>query len=105
MRGRRPGPAEGPGPIQASKGGWRVQIARRFSHGDRPLASVWNTHGSGSLPHIQNEMNRLFDRFLGRQPATATGPDRQTWVPVVDMYETNDDLVLNFEIPGVREKE
>src|SRR5438093_4398836 len=54
---------------------------------------------------IQNEMNRLFDRFLGRQPATATGPDRQTWVPIVDMHETNDDLVLNFEIPGVREKD
>src|SRR6059036_2265783 len=54
---------------------------------------------------IQNEMNRLFDRFLGRQPATATGPDRQTWVPIVDMHETNDDLILDFEIPGVREKD
>ena len=26
-------------------------------------------------------------------------------MPVVDMYETNDDLVLNFELPGVREKD
>jgi len=35
---------------------------------------------------IQSEVNRL-------------------WMPVVDMYETNDDLVLDFEIPGVREKD
>ena len=25
--------------------------------------------------------------------------------PVVDLYETNGDLVLNFELPGVREKD
>jgi HSP20 family protein len=54
---------------------------------------------------IQNEMNRLFDRFLGRLPATVSGTDRQTWVPVVDMYETSDDLVVDFELPGVPEKE
>jgi HSP20 family protein len=54
---------------------------------------------------IQNEMNRLFDRFLGRGPATTTGTDRQTWVPVVDMYETNDELILSFELAGVREKD
>ena len=54
---------------------------------------------------IQNEMNRLFDRFLGRPMATATGADRQAWAPVVDMYETNDDVVMKFELPGVREKD
>jgi HSP20 family protein len=54
---------------------------------------------------IQHEMNRLFDRFLGRPSATASGTDRQTWMPVVDMYETSDDLVVNVELPGVREKE
>ena len=26
-------------------------------------------------------------------------------MPVVDVYDTNDDLVLNFELPGVREKD
>ena len=27
------------------------------------------------------------------------------WEPVLDMDETKDDLVLNFELPGVREKD
>lgn len=54
---------------------------------------------------IQSEMNRLFDRFLGRPLATASGTDRRTWMPAVDMYETSDNLVVNFELPGVPEKE
>jgi HSP20 family protein len=55
--------------------------------------------------NIQTEMNRLFDNFLGRPAATATGTGSRVWMPVVDMYETNDDLVMNFELPGVREKD
>jgi len=54
---------------------------------------------------IQTEMNRLFDNFLGLPTATAPGTGSRVWMPVVDMYETNDDLVLNFELPGVREKD
>jgi len=54
---------------------------------------------------IQGEMNRLFDSFFGRPLATATGTESRVWMPVVDMYETKDDLILNFELPGVREKE
>ena len=54
---------------------------------------------------IQSEMNRLFDNFLGRPTATETGTGSRAWMPAVDMYETSDDLVLNFEVPGVREKD
>jgi len=54
---------------------------------------------------IQGEMNRLFDSFFGRPLATATGTESRVWMPVVDMYETKDELILNFELPGVREKE
>ena len=53
---------------------------------------------------IQNEMNRLFENFLGR--ATSTAPmGGRAWTPVVDVYETKDDLVLSFELPGVPEKD
>src|SRR5712691_8976195 len=54
---------------------------------------------------IQSEMNRLFDGFFPRPTAVATGTDNRVWMPVVDMYETKDDLILSFELPGVREKD
>jgi HSP20 family protein len=54
---------------------------------------------------IQHEMNRLFDNFLGRPTTGMAGTSARVWTPVVDMYETNDDLILNFELPGVPEKD
>ena len=54
---------------------------------------------------IQSEMNRLFDGFFGRPTGIATATGSRVWMPVVDMYETKDDLILNFELPGVREKD
>src|SRR6266480_2220043 len=53
---------------------------------------------------IESEMNRLFDGFLSRPTAIATGAGTRVWMPVLDMYETKDDLILNFELPGVRVK-
>jgi HSP20 family protein len=56
------------------------------------------------LGDIQSEMNRLFDSFSGRQaPMAATG--ERMWLPAVDVRESKDDIVLSFDIPGVREKE
>src|SRR5216110_2393317 len=54
---------------------------------------------------IQSEMNRLFDGFFGRPTGIATATGSRVWTPVVDLYETKDDLILNFELPGVREKD
>jgi HSP20 family protein len=56
----------------------------------------------GSVADIQTEVNRLFDNFFGR-PAPAAGG--RMWTPAVDLYETNDDLVLTMELPGVRDKD
>ena len=57
------------------------------------------------FPEIQSEMNRLFDGFFARPRAIATGTESRAWMPVVDMYETKDDLILRFELPGVSEKD
>lgn len=54
---------------------------------------------------MQTEMNRVFDNFFGRPTSAASAMSGRVWMPVVDMYETNDALVLNFEVPGVREKD
>jgi HSP20 family protein len=53
--------------------------------------------------HTQNEMNRLFDRFFGHPESAPSGTDR-VWMPLVDLYETPENLVLNVELPGIREK-
>lgn len=49
--------------------------------------------------------SRLFDSFFGRPMAVATGTGTRMWAPVLDMYETKDDLILRVELPGVREKD
>jgi len=55
------------------------------------------------LDGIQGEMNRLFDSFFER-PATVAAAECM-WAPLTDMYETKDDLIVTFEVPGVSEKD
>ncbi len=55
------------------------------------------------IADIQQEMNRLFDSFFGR-PTTMTTAERM-WIPLCDVYETRDDIHVDVELPGVREKE
>ncbi len=54
-----------------------------------------------NLNDIQGEVNRLFDSVFGR-PASVSAGERM-WAPLSDMYETKDDLIVTFELPGVRE--
>lgn len=54
---------------------------------------------------VQGEVNRLFDTFFGRPTTDGNGPSPRMWVPVLDMHETKDDLILSFELPGVSEKD
>ena len=70
----------------------------------RPFGSTSRWEPSQSLTDIQHEMNRLFDTFFGGRP-TAVATSERVWMPLVDMWETKDDLYVAFELPGVREKE
>ncbi len=71
----------------------------------RPFGSIERWDPFRNISDIQGEVNRLFGRFSGRPTAVATGSGVRMWAPVLDMHATKDDLVLNFELPGVREKE
>jgi HSP20 family protein len=67
----------------------------------RPFGASMDRWGNAS--DIQGEVNRLFDNFFGR--STAAGTANRSWAPVVDLYETKDDLVLAMELPGVSDKD
>jgi HSP20 family protein len=55
------------------------------------------------LSEFQGGVSRLLDSLF-RHPSTVLAGERM-WAPLADMYETKDDLVVTFEVPGAREKE
>jgi HSP20 family protein len=55
----------------------------------------------GNLASFQDEMNRMFNQFFRGGNGEEAGWGLRTWTPPVDIYETDDALVLNAELPGV----
>ena len=52
------------------------------------------------LVSIQDELNRLFGRtFAGVEPMRPTASG--TWMPAMDVYETDDAIVATLELPGI----
>jgi HSP20 family protein len=49
---------------------------------------------------LQNDMGRLMGAFLGQGNGETTG---RTWVPAVDVWETEKELVYAFDLPGIPE--
>ena len=47
------------------------------------------------LASIQNEMSRLLNAFEGN------GETTRSWVPALDVWETDDELVYAFDLPGI----
>jgi HSP20 family protein len=52
------------------------------------------------LDSLQSDMNRLFDGFF--QGRSANGGGRR-WIPAMDLVETEDELVLRADLPGLGE--
>lgn len=50
---------------------------------------------------LQNEMSRLVNSWAGPE-GTGNGGSR-TWVPSVDVWETDSDVVYAFDLPGIPE--
>ena len=60
----------------------------------------WNPFGEMSL--LQNQMNRLFDSALQGWPAESNGTTN--WIPAADIYESDNELVVKLDLPGVDSK-
>src|SRR3954452_21955264 len=51
---------------------------------------------------LQNEMSRLMNTFTGFGNGNGVAP--RTWVPAVDVWETENELVYAFDLPGIPEE-
>ena len=51
------------------------------------------------ISRIQSEINRLFDNLLELKSSGAEGTGE--WLPNADVFETTEELVVKFEVPGV----
>lgn len=50
------------------------------------------------LAQLQNEMSRFMNGLL-----EGNGRETQAWVPTVDVWETEDEVVYAFDLPGIPE--
>jgi HSP20 family protein len=60
----------------------------------------WNPFSEMSM--LQNHMNRLFDNAMHGWPGESNGTTQ--WTPVADIYESENELVVNLDLPGVDPK-
>ena len=51
---------------------------------------------------LQNHLNRLFDSTLQGWPDDSNGTT--SWVPSADIYESDEELVMNLDLPGIDPK-
>ena len=51
---------------------------------------------------LQNQMNRLFDAALQSWPGDSDGTTH--WTPAADIYESENELIVNLDLPGVDPK-
>ncbi len=53
---------------------------------------------------IRNEVDQIFDSFFGRFPIRRRILD-SVWVPLVDIEETKDHILVRTELPGMKKEE
>ena len=56
-----------------------------------------------SLTSIREEMNRLFDDFFAGWPEKRRGLLEGEWAPSVNVAETDENIIVTAELPGVKQ--
>ena len=65
--------------------------------------AITRSSPAGQLATLQSDMARLMNSFFGGSPWSAGAGNGTTWLPPVDITETDDSLVLSFDVPGLQE--
>jgi HSP20 family protein len=65
------------------------------------MATLVRWDPARELAQWQNDVERLMGTFLRGAPAGRNGEQR--WAPPVDVWETEDELVYAFDLPGIPE--
>ena len=66
------------------------------------MSSITRLDTFQGLSGLQEQVNRLFDTsFPGRSDNSAL----TTWAPAVDIYETENELVVKADLPDINEKD
>ncbi len=67
------------------------------------MGSISRWQSGRGLNSLQDQVNRLFeDTFNGGRSGQS---DLATWAPAVDVFETENDLVVKADLPDVQEKD
>jgi HSP20 family protein len=61
------------------------------------VAGIMRWEPFRELAALQNDMGRLMSTWLGE----GNGESTRQWVPAVDVWETNDEIVYAFDLPGI----
>jgi HSP20 family protein len=67
------------------------------------LPNLWRREERNPIAGLQGEMNRLFRDFFGH--SMARWADGDTFLPAVDVRETEDKVVVEAELPGMDPKD
>lgn len=63
----------------------------------------WRQRTMGALESWRDEMEGLFQRFFG-EPSGGNGPGARPWVPRVDIEETDKEVLIRADVPGIDAK-
>ena len=66
--------------------------------------SIMRWRPTRDLTNIREEMNRLFDDFFTGWPERRRGLLEGEWAPSIDVAETEEDVVVTAELPGVKQE-
>ncbi|HET7856124.1 MAG TPA: Hsp20/alpha crystallin family protein [Gaiellaceae bacterium] len=67
------------------------------------MATVVRWEPFRELAALQNDMGRLMSTFLGQDQAGGENGQR-SWMPAVDVWESENELVYAFDLPGIPEE-